>query len=293
MKTDRMILSAFAKINLFLEIVSKRPDGYHGLKSVMQTVSLSDRLTVSAHKSDKTSISISCDDPKIPSGRDNIVWKAAELFCRDFGNYEIDVEIKKNIPSAAGLAGGSADAAAALIALNQITERGLSESELCRLGEKLGADVPFCIVKGTCLCEGVGEKLTKLDPIPDASILIAVSDEAVSTPQAYRRLDERFGNFENYIPREDKLARILSGISKKDITAVSGNLFNIFENTVLEEKPKASEYLKLMKDHGALGVLMSGSGPSVFGIFVSEEDAENAAKILEKIGARCFICKTI
>lgn len=276
---------AFAKINLFLDIRSIRENGYHNILSIMQRVSLCDMVTVSLAKGENKEISVRCDKESIPCGSDNLAYKAAALYPVEG---KIDIFIEKHIPMSAGLAGGSADAAATLISLNKLCSDKLSVDELCALGEKLGADVPFCIKGGACLVEGIGEIMTPITPMPQYPIIIAKKGDGMSTPAAYRALDEKFNKFKNYSPKEELCDIIRS--SETDPKSFCLGLYNIFEAVVEPARPAVSELKETMRKYGASGAMMSGSGTSVFGIFNNESDAKKALNALIELGADAHLC---
>lgn len=278
---------AYAKINLFLDIESRRADGYHDILSLMQRISLKDTLKVSAEPSDVKSISISCSDKAIPCDEKNLAYKAANIYPI---TAKITIDIEKNIPSSAGLAGGSADAAAVLVALNEICENKLSTEELCALGAKLGADVPFCITGGACLVEGIGDILTATKSMPNFPIVVAKKGEGMSTPAAYRALDEKHSDFVGYIPRKDLLDKLTTTDETVSAKQYCENLFNIFEDVVEPERPEVTLIKQAMISSGAAGAMMSGSGTSVFGIFDSENDAAAAVELLRQQGADAHLC---
>ena len=208
-------LQANAKINLLLDITGRRPDGYHTITGVMQAVSLADTVTVTAsgEGAGRPTITLACSDPTLPTDGKNLAWRAAEVFFTvvpSVGCDALTIDIDKRIPAAAGMAGGSTDAAATLRALNDLFDHPLSEEQLLAVGLSLGADVPFCLVGGTQLTEGVGERMTPLCPLPACAILVACAGEGISTPAAYRALDERYGNFapNAYAPHLDTLAAL-------------------------------------------------------------------------------------
>lgn len=281
-------LPAYAKINLFLDISKRRENGYHDVLSLMQSVSLCDDITVTFCESDEKNISVYCSDPSIPCGSDNLVYKAADVFLTK-GNIEIRIE--KRIPASAGLAGGSTDAAATLVALNKLTGERLTEEELCAIGAKLGADIPFCIKGGACLAEGIGEVLTTTAGMPSYPIVIAKKGEGMSTPAAYRALDEKFSNFIGYNVKKELLEKLQSSASSAE--DYCKGLFNIFESVVEPIRPAVNEAKQIMMSSGAAGAMMSGSGTSVFGIFEKEEDAMTAKKLLEEVGASAHVCYPI
>ena len=276
---------AHAKINLFLDIDSRRENGYHNIVSIMHTISLSDNVTVDFEKGDKKTILVSCDDLSVPCGNENLVYKAAMLYPI---SGKISIHINKRIPMSAGLAGGSADAAATLIALNQLSDKPLETEELCSIGARLGADIPFCIKKGACLVEGIGEILTPIAPMPIYPMVIAREGEGMSTPLAYRQLDEKYNNFENYNVNHTCL-EILKN-KKSSAEEFCRGLYNIFESVVEEQRPAVTRIKGIMLEYGAKGALMSGSGTSVFGIFENEKEAEKCASVLKAQGAVAHVC---
>ena len=280
-------VKAYAKINLFLDVTTQRDDGYHDILSLMQTVSLHDIVTVEYKPSADKKIEIACNVPNIPCDSKNLAYKAADLMLES--GY-VKIEINKSIPSEAGLAGGSADAAATFVALNKLLGDKYSTDELKSLGKKLGADIPFCIEGGSCIVEGIGDIMTQCAPMPDYPIVIARMGEGMSTPLAYRKLDEAFNNFKEYSPKCEKLDLLLDTSNKSDIDTYCRGLFNVFECVVEPERPCVTQIKSIMLDHGAKGALMSGSGTSVFGIFDNEASAKSAYDALKNIGAISHIC---
>lgn len=280
-------IPAYAKINLFLDIESLRDNGYHNIISIMQSVSLHDDITVSYSSDDVKSISVFCDNSDIPCDKSNLVYNAADIFP---ANGKINVNICKRIPVSAGLAGGSADAAATLIALNELTDNKLSEDELCALGARLGADVPFCIKRGACLVEGIGEKLTPVASMPRFPIVIAKKGEGMSTPAAYKALDVKFDNFTGYSPKSELCDILFDSDRRLNAKSFCSGLFNIFETVVEPERPAVTELKNVMLASNASGAMMSGSGTSVFGIFENETDAKGALTELKACGAEAHLC---
>lgn len=272
------VINAYAKINLFLEVLSKREDGYHELESVMQSISLCD--TVSIEKAEKDGFYIS--DPALDNA-DNIVLKAKQAFFDRTGipYTELDIKVEKRIPVAAGLAGGSTDCAAVLKGMNAIFGEPLNEEELCALGKTLGADVPFCILGGTRLARGIGEKLEELTPLADIPMVVAIGKGRISTKEAFAKID---GYTERNIRSADETATALDSGS---VDAIARTLYNVFENVSSYEQGIKT----VMKDSGAKAALMSGSGPSVFGIFECEEDAQNAKRELIQNGFEAHFCR--
>ena len=282
----------FAKINLHLDIVGRLDGGYHSVKTVMQAVSIWDEVTVTLTE---CGYSAECDVPGVPTDEKNIAVRAVRLYCETIGSdCGAHIKIQKNIPMAAGMAGGSADAAAALRAINHLHGDVLTLPELCAIGSKLGADVPFCIVGGTAYADGKGDELHYMTEMPDVAIVAACEGEGVSTPWAYGLLDEIYNDFDaqgGYVPHDTEL--LASALKSSDARAIADSMYNIFEAPVLEARPVAADVRRVMLESGALGAMMSGSGPSVFGIFASDEDAERAAEALCAAGYRPYICRPV
>lgn len=274
-------VKGFAKINLHLDVTDIRNDGYHNIQSVMQTVSLCDIIDIEITQ--KNDIVIECDQMGVPLDERNIAYKAAKLFFDKANiNSGVKITIKKNIPMAAGLAGGSADGAAVLVGLNELFDAILSDSDIYALGAALGADVPFCISCGCCYTEGIGEKLTDIDSLlPETVLVIACGGEGVSTPMAYGMLDSKYNKFVDYIPRGcDELKKSLK-LGENDFYK---HIFNIFEEPVSSVREAVGIAKKIMLDSGADASMMSGSGPSVFGIFSDASDSERAVAALKAQG---------
>ena len=288
-------LDAYAKINLYLDIVSRRSDGYHDIKGIMQKVSLCDTVTLTLTPSGKNEIAITCTDPAIPTGEKNIAYKAAEAFLSNFTSetYKVEIGIEKRIPAAGGLAGGSTDAAAVLCAMRELLGVPKSKHELLTLGAKLGADVPFCCADGSMITEGIGDILSPAPSISGCTVLISNSGESVSTPEAYRQLDRVYRGFCDAKFDEARFERLCVGLRKKDLECVCEAMYNVFEDVVLKEKPKAAEARSIMLSHGAAGAMMSGSGPTVFGLFKDKADAERSYKALSALGYDTHICTPI
>lgn len=286
---------AYAKINLYLDVIKKRDDGYHDVVSIMQNISLHDVVSISAADANETKISVACDDAHIPQGSKNIAYKAAELFLDRLGKKAIvSINIEKNIPSAAGLAGGSADAAAVLRALNVIFEKPFSDGELCDLAAKIGADVPFCVLEGTYIAKGIGEVLEECAGLDTEKVLlIARGGEEVSTPVAYKALDALYGEFEDKNGNESKLEELLNAIKEKNDEAAYFGMYNVFEDVVLPNHSMAQKIKETMYESGAEFAMMSGSGPSVFGIFPDEVFALNALFNLKALGVAAHVCNPL
>lgn len=270
-----LTLPAPAKINLFLDITGRRADGYHTLTGVMQSVSLSDTVTLSLTCAAEDHIYLTCSDPALPTDRGNLAYRAAELFLAcvrtvvSIPPLSVSIHIDKRIPYPAGLAGGSTDAAAVLRGLNRLVGSPLTAARLESVGARLGADVPFCVRGGTCITEGVGDELTPCPALPPCDILIVCAGEGVSTPEAYRSLDAAFGNFAPgaYEPHRDLLRAQLAALSSGSLSSIGASSFNLFESVILPRHSSAGALLSRLRDAGALCARMSGSGPSVFGLF--------------------------
>ncbi|MGN0601256.1 MAG: 4-(cytidine 5'-diphospho)-2-C-methyl-D-erythritol kinase [Oscillospiraceae bacterium] len=263
-------VKSYAKLNLYLEITGKRDDGYHLLRSVMQSISLCDCLKFDF--SEGSGIEIICNTAGIPLGEKNLVWKAINAFYNASGLSEnkVTVLIEKNIPSMAGMAGGSSDAAAALTVMNEFYGKIFTQEQLCSIGAKLGADIPFCLKGGTVLCEGVGDIMTKIPSVPDCCFVVVKPDVSVSTPEAYKRFD----NMET--AESPDYDGFMSGLKNSDIISVSDNIYNSLEIACnLEE---VNEIKDKLIEHGALNAMMTGSGSAVFGIFKDKITAENAVE---------------
>lgn len=274
-------INAYAKINLHLDVTGKRNDGFHDIVSYMQTVSLCDTVTLELAERIQVVGNYGVDEKK------DLAYRAAELFFERTGiPFGAKVSINKRIPMQAGLAGGSADAAAVLKGLNELYSVGLSPNELAKIGEALGSDVPFCVLGGGKLAYGRGEIFKDAPKMPDCAIVIAKGSEGMSTPAQYRMLDSIYNDFNGYSPNEESLNALLLAIREKDIRGIGSNLFNIFEETGGYD----AELMNIMKKHGALGTLLSGSGSAVFGIFENTDAARSAEKQLKDTGADAFLC---
>lgn len=270
-------VKALAKINLGLDVVRKREDGYHEVKMVMQTIHLFDRLEMKKTKADE--ITITTNLTFLPTNENNLVYKAAKLLKDEFSIKDgIHIKLHKHIPVAAGMAGGSTDAAAVLYGMNSMFELGLSKGELMQRGVKIGADVPYCIMRGTALAEGIGEKLTALPPMVKCPVLIAKPQISVSTKFVYENLKLNEG-----IVHPD-IDTLVSDIEAKDLPKIAADMGNILETVTIPNYPVIAQIKDLMKDQGALNAMMSGSGPTVFGLFDTEETAVRAYEKMRKSG---------
>lgn len=278
-------VNAYAKINLMLDIICQRTDGYHDLFMIMQSIGLYDTVTVSETKSKKITITCNIDD--IPLDEKNIAYKAADAFFKatKIKNKGINIDLVKRIPHQAGLAGGSADGAGVLVALNKLLKANLSDDELCNIGVKIGADVPFCIKGGTLLAQGIGDVLNKVKPLRQCFILIAKPDYGVNTGKAYSCFDTC-----GKVHTPDKMG-MLYAMQSRDLKGICLKMENVFEQFI--EVPNKVDIKNVMRDEGALGVCMSGSGPTVFGIFDDKEKAEAAAGKLKDYAKDIAVTKPV
>ena len=285
-----MQIKAYAKINLYLDIVGKRQDGYHELVSVMQGVSLSDTLTFSRIAGEGIVLHT---DGDLPTGADNLICRAARAYFERTGKpFGLSVDLQKRIPMQAGLGGGSADAAATLKALNEMDGNRFSVQELCEIGAAVGADVPFCIMGGTQLCRGIGEVMEPVVNRLTGTLVIAIGREGVSTPVAFKELDQKYDDFKQGGRSACPIA-LLEAMQAGDITAAAPHFHNLFEEVICPVRPFVDEMKCLMLKNGAAAAMMSGSGPSVWGLFESEKQAEKAQSELQIIGAQAFLCRFV
>ena len=278
---NRATAKSYAKINLSLDVLDKLPNGYHNVKMVMQTISLFDLIIV-----DKVSygIHISTNCKFIPKNHKNIAYKAALLFFqRSNLRGGAKILIHKNIPVSAGLAGGSGNAAAVLCALNMLYNMPLSENEIFEIALELGADVPYCIKGGTCLSEGIGEKLTPLSPIPSFPVVLVKPEISISTAEIYRRID-----FEDDLSRPDTDA-VLTAIHEHDYNKLFENMKNVMQSVTEGICPEIPNICSEMQTLGAKVSLMSGSGPTVYGVFYDTKTAKNAFDELSKKYKKTFL----
>lgn len=270
-------VKALAKINLGLDVLRKREDGYHEVKMVMQTIHLFDRLEIK--RTANRGIRIETNLSFLPTNENNLVFQAARLLIEEFGISDgIFVELQKHIPVAAGMAGGSTDAAAVLYGMNRMFDLGLTKEELMQRGLKIGADVPYCLMRGTALAEGIGEKLTALPPMVKCPVLIAKPQVNVSTRFVYENLKL---NDTTEHPDIDLLVR---EIRRKDLKKIAAGMGNILETVTGKEYPVIEQIRHHMMENGALNARMSGSGPTVFGLFDSEDTAAGAYEAMKESG---------
>lgn len=276
---DRIQLKALAKINLGLDVLRRREDGYHEVKMIMQTISLHDDLEIRRIKTPE--IQVKTNLYYLPTNENNLVYKAAKLLMDEFAIKEgVAIQLKKRIPVAAGMAGGSTDGAAVLWGMNQMYGLGLSRQELMERGVKLGADVPYCVQRGTALAEGIGERLSVLPSMPKCTILIAKPGISVSTKFVYENLHANDLKPEQH-PDVD---RMIEAMKEKNLDLLCERMGNVLETVTIPAYPVIQEIKEHMMACGAAGAMMSGSGPTVFGIFHSPVQAKAAMKDLKVNG---------
>lgn len=274
---EQIILKARAKINLGLDVCGKRDDGYHEVSMVMQTIGIYDKLVI--RKVSRFGITIESNAGFLPTNENNLIYKAAKLLMDEFGIREgIYVYLNKFIPVAAGLAGGSSDAAATLIGVNRIFGLGLSTDELMVRAKNIGADVPYCIMRGTALAEGIGEKLTRLKPMPKCPVIIAKPAVNVSTRLVYERLDSL-----KTVAHPD-IKGMCEAIENSDLHKIASLMGNVLERVTIPMVPQIEKIKGFMIEKGALNAMMSGSGPTVFGLFDSADTAKECYTALKESG---------
>ena len=272
---DKTTQRAYAKINIGLDVLRRRADGYHEVKMVMQTVDIYDELVLERRK--EPGIELRMDNSDLPSGGDNLICRAADLLFREKEiTGGVNISLTKRIPIAAGMAGGSADAAAALRGLNELFDMGYSLKELQALGVGLGADIPYCLAGGTMLSEGIGEILTPLPAPPAAHLVIAKPDINVSTAFVYGNLHA------DRLAWHPDIDGMIAALQKGDLDGITGRLGNVLETVTVKAHPVIEQIKELLRKQGAENALMSGSGPTVFGIFKEKETAARAAEAVER-----------
>lgn len=273
---EQCIRKAYAKINLGLDVIGRLENGYHEVKMIMQTVGIYDVLTLTKIPS---GIAVTTDNGELPTDDNNLIYKAARLMLEKYNIPQgVSIHLEKNIPIAAGMAGGSTDAAGTFLGMNELFELGASEEELRELGVKVGADVPYCIMGGTALAEGIGEKLTRLPSPPDCCLLVAKPDINVSTKYVYEHLDAEG------VEVHPDIDGMIEAIEQGSLEGVVERLGNVLEVVTVKKYTIIEDIKKVMLDGGALGSLMSGSGPTVFGIFVDAEAAQKAGHRIAQMG---------
>lgn len=267
---------AYAKINLGLDVIRRREDGYHEVKMIMQNIGIHDELTF---RKQAEGITLKIDRVDLPTDGNNLIYKTAKLIKEEYGITEgVRIDLKKRIPIAAGLAGGSTDAAAVFWGMNELFDLGMSREKMCELGVRIGADVPYCIMGGTAIAEGIGEKLTPLPDAPNAVVLIAKPDINVSTKDVYQNLN---------VP-ELKVHPDIDGMTKAiirhDLDGIIERMDNVLENVTVRMHPVIDEIKSFMRSNGAARAMMSGSGPTVFGIYTDQAQAADAYMKLKETG---------
>lgn len=274
---EKIERKAYGKINLGLDVIRRRPDGYHDVKMIMQMVSVYDTLTF--EKSTCSEIKIVADNAELPLDEGNLIYKAAKLILEKQNSRQgLLITLQKRIPIAAGMAGGSTDAAATLLGLNELLEANLSMEELLEMGVRIGADVPYCIVQGTALSEGIGEVLTPLPAPPACALLIGKPDILVSTKYVYENLHV------DTLKRHPDIDGMRRAIEEQSLQGITSRMENVLETVTVKRYPVIGQIKELMLREGADNALMSGSGPTVFGIFASVEQAERAKEALSRSG---------
>lgn len=274
---DTLLIKAMGKINLSLDVLRKRDDGYHEVRMIMQTVNLYDELLISQNQNGK--IDINCDKKWLPCNENNLIYKAAKLLLDSANeNRGVKIELTKRIPVAAGMAGGSSDAAATLVGLNKFFNLGYSLEELRILGVKIGADVPYCIMGGTALSEGIGEILTPLKGAPECFVVLAKPDINVSTKYVYENLHA------DTLKVHPDIDGMVESIKRGDLRLIADKMGNVLETVTIQKYPIISKMKESLLKDGAMNSLMSGSGPTVFGLFTDKKKATIALNHLKKQG---------
>lgn len=282
---DSTWINAPAKINIGLDVLRRREDGYHEVKMIMQSIRLFDRLTLT--KTSEPGIHLHTNLRFLPVNEDNLVYRSAKLLMDEFGIQEgVDIRLDKRIPVAAGMAGGSTDAASCMLAMNDLFQLGLSKRSLMKRGVTLGADIPYCILKGTALSEGIGEKLSAIPETPDCYVLIAKPSFHVSTKFVYTNLvlDEH--------TEHPDIDGMIQSMKNNNLTGLCNQMANILETVTIPAHPEIADIKRCMMENGALGSLMSGSGPTVFGIFDDLDKAASAKEKCRSLPYKCFVFVT-
>ena len=280
---NSITLKSRAKINLSIDVLGKRQDGYHLVEMIMQTIDLYDLIEINEKDNDQITIKSTSDE--IPLDCNNLVYKAANLIKKTFNiNKGVEIHIKKNIPVAAGMAGGSSNAAAVLVGLNKLWNLNLSNQQLEKIGLKLGADVPFCINGGAVLASGIGEELTPIKGLTkDVCILVCKPDLFVSTKEVYECIDSKD------IDKRPNNKFLIECLKNEDTRQLAENMFNVLEGVTMDKHPVIQQIKDIMTNNRALGAMMSGSGPTVFGLYENREDAVKCKAILEQQFKQTFV----
>lgn len=282
---DEKTIRSYAKINITLDVLRRREDGYHEVKMIMQTVSLYDKIRVCKLKE---GIRLRVNLSYLPTDSRNLAYKAAQLFFEKTGvQGGAEIQIEKHIPVAAGLAGGSGNAAAVLFALNELYHTELSQERLAEIGLEIGADVPYCIYGGTMLAEGIGEKLKRLPQMPQCYIVLVKPQISVSTKKVYETLDMK------QVAEHPDTSGVIRALEQKDIKEVSIRMFNVLQQVTEQMHPEIAEIRSRFMELGAEGTIMSGSGPTVFGVFEEKETAERTYQVMQQRYQETFLVETI
>ncbi|SHI52109.1 4-(cytidine 5'-diphospho)-2-C-methyl-D-erythritol kinase [Lutispora thermophila] len=282
----KYIQKAPAKINLAIDVLSKRPDGFHDVKMIMQSVALYDVISLKPVHGGR--ITVTSNSKNIPTDGKNIVYKTAEYIRHKYNvKSGVEIHIEKNIPISAGLAGGSTDAAAVLKLLDKAWNLKLTKTEMLEAAKKLGSDVPFCITGGTALAEGLGEKLTNLKSMPECYILLAKPDMDISTKEVYEGIDLE------EITRRPDIDAIIEAINEGNLNKIGDNLWNVLEYVTIKKCPLIKDIKEKLMEYGALGSVMSGSGPTVFGLFKDQSQAYMAYEHIKQMVNEIFVVKPL
>ncbi|BEP27746.1 4-(cytidine 5'-diphospho)-2-C-methyl-D-erythritol kinase [Helicovermis profundi] len=282
---NELKVMGYAKINLLLDVISKLDNGYHSVEMIMHQIDLYDNIIIK--KIDKNDIIISSNVSYIPTGEKNIAYKAAKLMIDKYSlNCGFEIAIEKNIPVAAGLAGGSTNAAVVIKAINKICDLKLTINEMMNLGVQIGADVPFCILGGCAVAKGIGEELVSLESVDNIWLVLTKPNLSVSTQKIYNKLDL------NLIESHPNIDKMLNALSERNIYKISNSMSNVLENVTIELYPVISKIKSKMIEYGAIGSMMTGSGPTVFGIFKSKEKAEKAYTHLIRKYRQTYLTRT-
>lgn len=274
---DTIQMKALAKVNLGLDVIRRREDGYHEVRMIMQTLQLFDRVTMEKRR--KSGITLETNLPFLPVNKQNIAYKAAEMLMEEFSIKDgVHIKIEKHIPVAAGMAGGSTDGAAVLYGINRMYHLGLTKRQLMERGVRLGADVPYCIMRGTVLSEGIGEVLTPVAAMPECYVLVAKPPISVSTKYVYEHL--KLDQIERHPDIDGMIAALQSG----NLKGITDRMENVLETVTIPKHPEIAKIKALMVEAGAMNALMSGSGPTVFGIFENKNDGLKAKEMMRKSG---------
>ena len=283
-----MEVQARAKLNLTLDVLGKRPDGYHDLKMVMQSITLADDLTLEDNGTGE--IRVRSNLSFLPGGEKNLAVKAALCFYRTLGREPrgLDISLDKRVPVCAGMAGGSSYAAAVLRALNQMEGQPFSREELARVGEQVGSDVPYCVLGCTALAEGRGERLTPLPALPQCWVVVCKPDFPISTPELFARIDGC------KVRRRPDTDGVLAALEAGDLPEVARRMYNVFEDVLPErQRARVADIKNTLIQQGALGANMSGTGPTAFGLFEREEAAKAAFELLSQHYKETFLAQTV